>query len=134
MTRITCIVSLALLAGFAPGCKKKAPENPRCRIFEQDLAQTQSGAFAEVKAAYEDAALVAECARAAGKAVDDFVAAHNVGAKIEWLTGQLHPAADNVLSGAKQTIDRAKQEAQQAMDHSLDRIDEGIKAAQGLVQ
>ena len=124
---------MVALAVTFTACKKEQAANPRCRIFEQDPEQAQGdGALDDLRAAYQDLQLIAECARAARQTVSEWMEQHQVQQRLQALEDRIEGVGRTVLEGARDTINSAKTGAEGALQEGAERAQEAAKALQDL--
>jgi hypothetical protein len=136
MKNATVVCALATLLLGATACRGQPGENPRCRIFDQGVpSQPDAGTLAPLEEAYHDLDLIGECAKAAAVSVDEFMRRRDIRAKLDevltQLQGALTTTAETVVDQARGTVQQVQEGASRAMQQSVDRIEEGIKAATG---
>ena len=129
------LLAFAVLASAPGACKKDSAEgNARCRAFDEDPVQAESGALAGLREAYGDAARIAECARAAKMTVEQFMSEHRVGERLRAAGTMLEGTAETVVEGAKATARQVEQGASRALEAAQDKAWDTIRAVQEQAQ
>jgi hypothetical protein len=137
MPKATMLLAVAALA-LAPalgGCKKGSGDgNARCRVFDEDPVTAESGALAGLREAYDDAARIAECAKAAKMTVEEFMRAHRVAERLRSAKTILEGTAETVVEGAKATARQVEQGATRTLEAAQDKAWDTIRAVQEQAQ
>jgi len=128
------LLASGVLALAAAGCKKESGDPARCRVFDQDPVSADEGALAGLRQAYEDAARIAECAKAAQVSVDEFMRTHRVQERLRAARTILEDTAETVVEGAKATARQVEEGATGALQGAQDKAWETIRAVQEQAQ
>ena len=129
------LLAIAVLAPALGACKKGSGDgNARCRLFDEDPVNAESGALAGLREAYGDAARVAECAKAAKVTVEEFMRNHRVAERLRSAKTILEGTAETVVEGAKATARQVEQGAGRTLEAAQDKAWDTIRAVQEQAQ
>lgn len=133
----TLIALTVLTLALGAACKKKeeAPApNPRCRLFEISPASADPGTLAELRQAYDDLQLLAECAKAAKFTVEEFSRRYQVQQRAQDVARRIGAGAGTVLGEARGRIREVREGAERALDQSVERVEQGIEQVRALAE
>ncbi|MBI5500141.1 MAG: hypothetical protein HY907_07845 [Deltaproteobacteria bacterium] len=135
MRKATMLLAAVGFALAAAGCKKgSGGGEARCRVFDQDPASADRGALAGLQQAYEDAARIAECAKAAKMSVEEFMRAHDVAERLRTIESVVLGAPRTMAEGVKAKAREVQEQVTGALEGAQDRAWEAIRSAQEQAQ
>ena len=128
------LLAIAVLAPALGACKKGSGDgNARCRVFDEDPVNAESGALAGLREAYGDAARVAECAKAAKVTVEEFMRNHRVAERLRSAKTILEGTAETVVEGRRRRHGRWSR-AGRTLEAAQDKAWDTIRAVQEQAQ
>jgi hypothetical protein len=134
MRKATVLSAVLFIVCALAACKRNAGEDVRCRVFDRLPPAASPEALAEYKAAYEDVARIAECAKAAAMTVDAYMTEHRVRERLSAAGRALEVEGQSILEGADRTIREVKQGAEQVLEAAQRKAEEQVKAIQDMAQ